>query len=171
VSITLFIWKCNRCGFLPYLRETVLKVTRSEQQDCAPPYYAVSGTEYIGNRFNGRRIGHGYDVVSPKSKPNNTWQFVLGRCGRKLFPNSINKILRPKNSYQEMLQWLPCQYARYTEEHGRKINICTENGGEHTDNLWLAGTGTSWPPSLMAQQPLVGQGLLIIETLRSHHTW
>ena len=85
MSVTLFIWTCSRCGFLPHLCATVLKATTSQQQDCAPPYYAVSGTEYVGNRFNGRRIGHGYRLVSPKSKPNNTWQFVFRAMWNKTF--------------------------------------------------------------------------------------
>jgi hypothetical protein len=87
-SITLFILTRYRCGFLPHLRETVLKVTTSQQQDGAAPFYAVPGTEYIVNRFNGRRIGHGNGVASPKSKPNNTWQFVLGALWKKTFPKS-----------------------------------------------------------------------------------
>jgi hypothetical protein len=33
---------------LPHLRETVLKTTTSQQQDGAPPHYAVPGTEYRG---------------------------------------------------------------------------------------------------------------------------
>jgi hypothetical protein len=62
-----------------------------------------------------------------------------------------------------------CQYERCAEDHGRKIKICAEKWTE-AHRLLVISTHRNFvtPPPPMAQQLLVDQDLIIIETLRSH---
>jgi hypothetical protein len=58
--------------FVPQLRETGLETTAVLQQDGAPAHVALPVRECLDDRFSGRWIGRGSDMVWPPRSPDLT---------------------------------------------------------------------------------------------------
>jgi len=69
----------------------------------------------------------------------------FGHCEREIFPSSPTNSCRPKNQLPENALITPnCQHKKMSRRTWAKIAICAQNGGEHTDTMSLASTGTLW---------------------------
>jgi len=136
-------WATLESWLIPQLRDRGLLDDVWLQHNGAPAHFALSVREILNERFPGRWIGrgsptslaplpwspHSPDLTTPD---NSLWGIIKGRVAARRYNNNEDLRRAVEDSFRTIT---PKMLRRMSQRTWRRIPLCVQHQGAHTDSL------------------------------------
>lgn len=129
--------------FIPKLRELNIENNCYFQQDGAPPHYSLLVRDYLNKTFGTRWIGRGSDILpAPMNWPprspdlstcdNALWGFIKEQVAKRNYRTTDELKGAVLQAFTQITQPM---LRRMSHRTWRRIILCRDNNGVHTDRI------------------------------------